>query len=145
MTDTKQLAADIKRVMELDAKRTQGDWPMWAGLTFYDQKIPEGATLAQWLAGDGTCWPVGDLGNREKGHPEKLSQVVALVNGQDNQSFIASAPRMADIIHKLTDIVRVQHEALFALTDSVEDRTIQEAREKAIKAIALAAPIVEEK
>ena len=85
-TDTEQLAADIKRVMELDAKRTPGEW------------------LAGVHPANGNINIVRPIffGNRGGKLPECEGAHLYLKSEPDC-SFIASAPLMATIIAQLWD------------------------------------------
>jgi len=98
-TDSEQLAADIKRVMELDAKRTQGDW-----LPFRWRQMPHGA-----VPGEGGFINNGQLfhDGSENGHEE-----IGQFDSDADLEFGASAPRMIAIIRRQQEVIRVQHEAL---------------------------------
>ncbi len=138
-----QLAADIKRVMELDAKRTQGEW-----LPFPWRKMPHGAD-----PGEGGFINNGQLfhDGSENGHEE-----IGHFDSDADLDFGASAPRMADIIRQLTDIVRAQHEVLMLgqqFDDSVFWGESGERNKRAAArgygrkrkaALALSAPLVKE-
>jgi hypothetical protein len=128
-TDTEQLAADIKRVMELDAKRTQGDW-----LPFRWRQMPHGAD-----PGEGGFINNGQLlfDGSENGHEE-----IGQFDADADLDFGASAPLMADIIRQLTDIVRVQHEALKSI--HLHEEFLEEGCEIINEALALSAPLVKE-
>jgi hypothetical protein len=116
-TDTEQLATDIKRVMDLDAKAKQ-------------------ASDRLRVAAKEAC------GTEEYG---KLFAHHYAFNGA-KQAFLASASLMADIIRRLTDIVRFQHEAGNALAGMTKSdgMTRNEAMALWDAAFALSAPLVKE-
>jgi len=98
-TDTEQLAADIKRVMELDAKRTPGEW-----LPFPWRKMPHGAD-----PGEGGFINNGQLfhDGSENGHEE-----IGQFDSDADLDFGASAALMADIIRRQQEVIRELVEAL---------------------------------
>lgn len=133
--DAEKLAEDIKRVMELDAKRTPGEWTCDS----YDRLpyINAYFFLKMRSAEQEVCdigWPDQD----------DLTQ--------NNADFIAAAPTMATIIRQLIDIVRARHEALEAIIDGYENNESESdmfskldiASEKCKRTIALSAPLVKE-
>jgi hypothetical protein len=86
--DTQKLAADIKRVMELDAKRTRGETP------------PNDWFVDGWAE----VLAVGD----------EVNYGVCSAHGTEDAQFIASAPLMADIIRQQGEVIRSQRVALLA-------------------------------
>ena len=119
-----QLAADIKRVMELDAKRTQGEW-FWSARTLRsDIRDAE-----------------GDV---EKTEDILWQDMCGISASKDNATFLESASLMAAIIRQLAEIVRVQHEAGTNVVKWVEPRDFaaNDYIDAMRKALALSAPIV---
>lgn len=124
--EKKALAEQIKQVMELDAKRTRGQWRT---------KPPQDASRVYGPFGIDCVANV---------------QVSNMDNWKDNAEFIASAPLMASIIRQLVDIVTQQHEALRRYVNvvvSVNDPNdwspkVADGGLEARKALALSAPIV---
>lgn len=133
---TKALAEQIKQVMELDAKRTQGKW-------YNCKRIYDGETIGWHISGDkhGSLNPICESNDY---HIHSHSEM------DGDSDFIASAPLMADIIRQLTDIIRVQHEALDVIRDDFVEYWYGESGksaelasiDKADRALALSAPIV---
>jgi hypothetical protein len=140
------LAEQIKQVMELDAKRTQGVLVHRTDKHVGDIYVGEGDN--HWFARcfadkkydapDGKFYNDALEGAASKSAAEK--QIKA------NAAFVVSTPLMASIIRQLTDVVKVQHEALVEgkhytfLAEHHQDES--NFPELADKALALSAPIV---
>ena len=91
-TDTQKLAADIERVMELDAKRTPGEWS-WENpnkRSYGDAWV--NCDAAEKIAVCGDISMKIDWGYCGRAEPELV---------EDNAAFIATAPQMAAIIAQL--------------------------------------------
>jgi hypothetical protein len=137
--DTEQLAADIKRVMDLDAKRTQGEW-----LPFPWRKMPHGAD-----PGEGGFINNGQLfhDGSENGHEE-----IGQLDSDADLDFGASAPLMADIIRRQQEVIREMHkraERAQMLQETawmdVEPVPCEiEARNEMKRIVSLSAPLVKE-
>jgi hypothetical protein len=117
--DTQKLAADIKRMMELDAKRTQGDWHV------------EGDGVGHHCMKDGLVTIANVSGWLPKYRDEEIA----------NRHIIAAAPLMADIIRQQGEVIRELREALHKLEKLVCEEDFDESC--AAYALALAAPLVE--
>lgn len=92
---TKQLAQDIALVMELDDKRTQGEWGKYRHTQF--------AVVANQTRG--ICSTAGFVDgsiDAEVLHDQNIA----------NADFIVAAPLMADIIRRQQDVIRELHKAL---------------------------------
>lgn len=136
---TEQLAADIERVMYLDAKRTPGEW-----LPFPWRKMPHGAD-----PGEGGFINNGQLfhDGSENGH-EEIGQFYS----DADLDFGASAPRMIDIIRRQQEVIREMHkraERAQMLQETawmdVEPVPCElEARNEMKRIVALAKPLVKE-
>ena len=113
--DTQKLAADIKRVMELDAKRTRGETP------------PNDWFVDGWAE----VLAVGDEANYG----------VCSAHGTEDAQFIASAPLMADIIRQQGEVILELREALHKLEKLVCEEDFDESG--ATPALALSSPLVE--
>lgn len=117
------LAEQIKQVMELDAKRTQGEW---------------GDVCPDYYDGEAVLFLNFDEKNR-------------IATGHD-ESFIGQTPTMASIIRQLTDIVKQQHEALDSVKQYMLEQTMghragthpREMQVSVYQALAQSAPIVKE-
>ncbi len=127
----KTLAADIKRVMELDAKRTQGEWHhiktyVCDEKTWYDESGVRYGEPPNWVLSLNTS------GIEYDKQPETAA-------------FIASAPLMADIIRQQGEVIRKLRVALLAAQAAGDFRGhIGEMAEYTIsQALALSAPLVE--
>ena len=122
--DTKQLAEDIQRVMELDGKRTQGEW-------FF--RLSNNATPFVFRHTDSELdWDYDSICyNKEQ---------KALLNA----NFIASAPLMADIIRRQNEVIRELVEALQYAQPCVKPMRIQAVDLVISAAIDLAKPLLKE-
>lgn len=104
---------------EVDEARTaKGDWStlMWAGQTFRDDPKEAYGDVMKWICGNGTIWPI-TLPEAVKdpswsGYPDKMSQLICLVNGSQNQRFISYAPIMAMLVLELHAKLRKAYEYL---------------------------------
>jgi hypothetical protein len=139
-TDTQKLAADIERVMELDAKRTPGEWS-WENpnkRSYGDAWV--NCDAAEKIAVCGDISMKIDWGYCGRAEPELV---------EDNAAFIATAPQMAAIIAQLwaereqQRAVMVQaKEALGSIDGHGLARTSPMREEQRKQALALAKPLL---
>jgi hypothetical protein len=132
--DTKKLAADIARAMELDAKRTQGKWAvkLYENSCYYEDKHYDG-----WHLKGPTYAP--DYEN------PMLTEVDA--------KFAASAPLMADIILQqqevisllvpsLSAFVAVMRASIKAMPEAWQVENVARYCDDAEAIVVLAAPLI---
>ncbi len=163
------LAKQIKQVMYLDAKRTQGEWQncgediehFYNDIHGYSRSYTAGYDPLVMAVLPATTPLEKRFWNDESNDAFELNLISRDKDGlhcnfnKSDYAFIAQAPLMASIIRQLTDIVKHQHEALDEskiLIGAKNDRLNAAQIESNINrawhimntALALSAPIVKE-
>lgn len=92
----------VERVLSLNERRTKGDWRkyQWAGTPICDNH-PSQYEGFEGVFGDSLACSIYDPEAKIDGEPKHFSQLICIARNFNNQSFIASAPEMADIIKEL--------------------------------------------
>lgn len=126
-TDTQKLAADIERVMELDAKRTPGEW--------YVKTSEKSEFFAEQTN-------VFCRGSKESLATCNEGMLFVEYPAEDNARFMASATLMADIIRRQQEVIRELRAAMKEAEQKMDcganaSRVLE-------KALALSAPLVKE-
>lgn len=98
---TQTLAERIKKLMELDVKRTQGKW------SWVERKKGFSVVLARLVSSHNPSDDVCNFGNNEQYYPTEGTEP-----SFEDKNFIAAAPEAVAIIRELVTIIQAQHESL---------------------------------